>query len=81
MVAKRPLTIAVLLVLLLLIGIRIALPSMVKDYLNGKLADMGDYRGYITDVDIALWRGAYSLHAVDVSKIDNSVPVPFFVSA
>lgn len=35
----------------LLIAVNIALPYLVRDYLNDKLADMGDYRGEITDVD------------------------------
>lgn len=43
--------------LLLLLALHLALPYLVRDYLNGKLADMGDYRGHIADVDLALWRG------------------------
>lgn len=42
--------------LLLLLALHLALPYLVRDYLNGKLADMGDYRGHIADVDLALWR-------------------------
>ena len=61
-----------------LVGLRLALPSLVKDYLNGQMAEMGVYQGHIHDVDIALWRGAYSLHEVEVVKIDQEVPVPFF---
>lgn len=36
-------TLAALVVLL--IAVNIALPYLVRDYLNDKLADMGDYRG------------------------------------
>ena len=68
----------VLAIVVALIGLRLALPSLVKDYLNGQMADMGAYQGHIHDVDIALWRGAYSLHEVEVVKIDQEVPVPFF---
>jgi hypothetical protein len=67
-----------LIVVAILVGMRLALPFMVKDYLNDKLAVMGDYRGHIGDVDIALWRGAYVLHGMDVVKVDDKVPVPFF---
>jgi uncharacterized protein involved in outer membrane biogenesis len=61
----------------LLIALHIALPYMVRDYLNGKLADMGDYRGQITDVDLALWRGAYKINGLKIVKVDGKVPVPF----
>ncbi len=44
---------------MLLVSLHIALPYLVRDYLNDKLADMGDYRGQVADVDLARWRGAY----------------------
>ncbi|MBV1808912.1 DUF748 domain-containing protein [Pseudomonas viridiflava] len=62
---------------ILLIGINIALPYLVRDYLNDKLADMGDYRGQVTDVDLALWRGAYRIKGLNIVKVDGKVPVPF----
>ncbi|WP_283190169.1 DUF748 domain-containing protein [Pseudomonas sp. PMCC200344] len=61
----------------LLIALHIALPYLVRDYLNDKLADMGDYRGQITDVDLALWRGAYKINGLKIVKVDGKVPVPF----
>ncbi|KPW56915.1 Uncharacterized protein ALO80_05574 [Pseudomonas caricapapayae] len=69
-------TLAALVVLL--IAINIALPYLVRDYLNDKLADMGDYRGEIADVDLALWRGAYRIKGLKIVKTDGKVPVPFF---
>lgn len=64
---------------LLLILIHLLLPLVVKDFLNEKLADMGDYRGHIDDVDIALYRGAYQLDDLDIVKVtENKQPVPFF---
>ncbi len=77
MAYRKPL-IAVLVVLVLLIGIRLALPSVTRHYINNSLADMGDYRGHVSDVDLALWRGAYVLKELDVVKIEDEVPVPFF---
>ncbi|WP_122314647.1 DUF748 domain-containing protein [Pseudomonas cichorii] len=64
-------------VVILLIAINAALPYLVRNYLNDKLADMGDYRGQITDVDIALWRGAYKINGLNIVKVDGKVPVPF----
>lgn len=63
--------------ILLLLVIHLALPYVVRDYLNDKLADMGDYRGHITDVDLAWWRGAYRINGLEVVKADGEVPVPF----
>lgn len=74
----RYVLIALVLVAVALVALRLALPTLVKNYLNGQLADMGDYRGHIADVDIALWRGAYSLNEMNIVKMDDSVPVPFF---
>lgn len=67
-------TIAVLVVLLVIV--HIALPYVVRNYLNQKLADMGDYRGQVTDVDLALWRGAYKINGLNIVKVDGKVPVP-----
>ncbi|QXI19403.1 DUF748 domain-containing protein [Pseudomonas hamedanensis] len=64
-------------VVVLLVALHIALPYLVRDYLNDKLADMGDYRGQITDVDLALWRGAYKINGLKIVKVDGKVPVPF----
>jgi uncharacterized protein involved in outer membrane biogenesis len=68
-------TIATLVVVL--VALDLALPYLVRNYLNDKLADMGDYRGQITDVDLALWRGAYRINGLQIVKVDGKVPVPF----
>jgi hypothetical protein len=59
-----------------LLALHFALPVLVRDYLNDKLADMGDYRGHITDVDLAWWRGAYRINDLSIVKADGKVPVP-----
>lgn len=62
--------------LLLLLALHLSLPWLVRDYLNGKLADMGDYRGQVTDVDLAWWRGAYKINGLTIVKTSGKVPVP-----
>lgn len=62
---------------LLLVALHVALPYLVRDYLNDKLAEMGDYRGQISDVDLALWRGAYRINGLEIVKVQGKVPVPF----
>lgn len=71
-----PLWICLGLLALLLVA-HVALPYMVRDYLNEKLADMGDYRGHVEDVDLALWRGGYRINGLRIVKADRDVPVPF----
>jgi hypothetical protein len=60
-----------------LVALHFALPYMVRNYLNDKLADMGDYRGHVVDVDLALWRGAYKINGLEITKVNGKVPVPF----
>ena len=68
--------VAILVVAVLVV--RAMLPIWVRDYVNRKLSEIEGYRGHVTDVDIHLWRGAYSIHNVDIKKTSGSVPVPFF---
>jgi hypothetical protein len=72
---RWPLVAIVTLVVLLII-VQIALPYLVRNYLNDKLRDMGAYSGHVDDVDIALWRGAYAINGLRVTKVDGKVPVP-----
>lgn len=60
----------------LLVALHLALPYLVRDYLNDKLADMGEYRGQVTDVDLAWWRGAYQINGLKIVKVSGKVPVP-----
>lgn len=79
MVARRYSYTLIIIVLLLiaLIILRMQLPSIVKDYLNGKMAEMGEYQGEIADVDIHLWRGAYSVDQLQITKKDQPEVVFF----
>lgn len=76
---RRPLWILLSLALLLLV-IHLALPYVVLNYLNGKLADMGDYRGHVEDVDLAWWRGAYRLDDLVIEKKNKQVQAPLFTT-
>jgi hypothetical protein len=69
-----------LIVLVVLVAFRIALPTIVKSYVNKTLADIPGYPGYIDDVDMDLWRGAYVIKDLNIEKVDAKIPVPFFSS-
>lgn len=64
-------------VLLLVLG-RLALPWFVQDYVNRTLDKTPLYDGRVGDVSLHLWRGAYSIQDVRVSKVTGNVPVPLF---
>lgn len=62
--------------IVVLIGLRIALPTIVRNTLNHRMDRMGDYHGHVADVDISLWRGAYGLDDLKIVKVSGKVPVP-----
>ncbi|HDS1684023.1 TPA: DUF748 domain-containing protein [Pseudomonas putida] len=62
--------------IVLLVALQLALPYLVRDYLNDKLAHMGEYRGQVADVDLAWWRGAYQINGLKIVKATGKVPVP-----
>jgi hypothetical protein len=65
-------------VVMVLVILRAALPSIVKDEVNKRLAALEDYDGRIVDVDIALWRGAYRVDGIEIVKTGSRQPTPFF---
>jgi hypothetical protein len=56
------------------------LPWAVRSYVNRTLDRNPLYAGQIGAIDIHLWRGAYSIRDIRLSKITGNVPVPFFSS-
>lgn len=77
MMTKRRISLLVLMALVLALAVlRLMLPAIVERTVNSRLERMGDYRGHVDDVDLALWRGAYTLHALRIDKVDGEVPVP-----
>ena len=66
----------VLAIVAFLVVLHFALPGLVRNYLNDKMADMGDYQGQVADVDLAWWRGAYSLEGLLIEKKDKQVQAP-----
>jgi hypothetical protein len=70
-----------LLFLVLLAGIgRAMLPGIVRDYVNQTLDRNTQYSGNVGDIQIHLWRGAYSIHDIKLSKTTGDVPVPLFAA-
>ena len=61
----------------LLIGLRAAMPYAIKRYVNRELANMGDYRGHVADIELLLWQGGYALRDVRIVKIASKKETPF----
>lgn len=59
------------------LGLRLALPNLLKQYVNNTFADMGPYTGHVEDVDVALIRGAYTLRDLTIAKRDAGREIPF----
>lgn len=59
---------------------RLAMPTFVEWYVNRVLSSAPVYQGRIGGVEVHLWRGAYSIRDVSISKVTGNVPVPLFKS-
>ncbi len=60
---------------LALIIFRIFLPLIVKNYVNRTLNNIPGYHGYVDDIDIALYRGAYVINGLHLFKDGNKKPM------
>lgn len=69
-----------LVILLVLIAGRIYLPYWVVSKVNKTLKEIPGYAGSIDDVDIHLYRGAYSIDNLDILREDSVTTTPFFSS-
>ena len=69
-----------LILLLALVGLRLALPHWVESYVNRKLDSLPEYAGRIGEVHVHLLRGAYSVDDVEIVKTEGDVPVPFLAA-
>lgn len=61
----------------LLVGFRIALPTILTSAVNRQLATNPEYEGRIRGVNIALFRGAYVINDLELIKRGSNIPVTF----
>src|ERR1019366_8952494 len=62
----------------LLIAARAALPYVLRKAINARLDRIPDYTGWVTEVGVGLWRGAYTLNGVVIQKRNGAVKEPYF---
>ena len=63
-------------IIVVLVIVRAVMPYAVRHYLNARMDKMGDYHGQIADIDLQLWRGAYTINQLSIVKTTGKVPVP-----
>jgi hypothetical protein len=70
--------VTILVIIFLLVCARLAMPTAVAWYVNRTIDQSPLYDGRIGDVDIHLWRGAYSIEDIRINKVTGNVPAPLF---
>ena len=64
-------------VILTVIVVRLALPGLVKNYVNKKINELPGYTGHVDDIDIHLLRGAYVIKNLVLQKKTDPKKYPF----
>src|SRR5436190_9510417 len=64
-----------------LIAARIALPYYLKWYVNQTIDRSPLYDGEIGDIEVHLYRGAYTIKDIRIVKTTGNVPVPLYAAS
>lgn len=75
--SRRTLKVTAVIIVILLV-IRLSAGFVVKYEINKRLAEIPDYSGRVEGVSLHLWRGAYSMNGLTISKSNGKVSEPFF---
>lgn len=67
-------------IVLVLIAFRIYLPTLVENYVNDMLSELDGYTGSVTDIDLALYRGAYVIDSLYIYSTTQDLGKPFFAT-
>ncbi len=76
----RRVLITVLVVAVVLLAARLAMPFFVKRAVNQRLASVPGYFGRVESIGIGLLRGAYTLNGVAIFRQEAEVREPFFAA-
>jgi hypothetical protein len=75
--SRTTLKVAAIVIIVLLL-LRLAAPFVVKYEINKRLSKIPDYSGHVDGISLHMWRGAYSLSGVAITKSNGKVSEPFF---
>lgn len=59
------------------IGLRLALPEIIKRSVYSSLEKSLEYQGHVGEIDVSLLRGAYVIHDTVITRVGGAAPVPF----
>src|SRR5438093_462450 len=76
----RRISITFVALLILLVAARMALPGYLRGYVNRTIDQNPLYEGEIGQLEIHLYRGAYTINDVRLLKRTGNVPVPLFAA-
>ncbi len=77
----RILSVTVLVLVVLLIAARIAAPWIIRAAINDRLASLDGYSGHVEDIDLHLWRGAYKMKELRLTRTIEEEQAPFLSAA
>jgi hypothetical protein len=60
-----------------LLVLRLCLALIATRLVNRQLGRLSAYQGHIDGVGLSLWRGAYQVEGLSITKVDGKMPVPF----
>jgi len=75
---RRAILPTLVVLVVLLVAARLALPWWLQRYVNDTIDRSPDYDGRVGEIDVHLLRGAYSINDLKIVKTTHRVPVPFF---
>jgi len=64
-------------ILVFIVALWLLLPHLIKNHVNSVLADIEGYRGSISNVDLNLLQGAYSVDSLVIDKLEGDERYPF----
>lgn len=68
------------LLIVLLLAARITAPTWVRKAINHQLASIEGYWGQVQEIDLHLWRGAYEIHGLELTRIIEGEREPLLVA-
>ena len=77
---RRVFFITALVLLVVACAVRLAMPGAIRWYVLRALQRSPVYDGLLDEIDVHLWRGAYSIENLRIIKTTGNVPVPFFAA-
>jgi hypothetical protein len=75
---RRAILPVLVVLVVLLVAARLALPWWLQRYVNKTIDQSPDYDGRVGEIEVHLLRGAYTINDLKIVKTQNTIPVPFF---